>query len=603
MKIQHLAVIFILIIMPFSLIFSEYISNQVKAGETEIKYNNKLLNATYDAMKSYQLNTINNSVGDRSNSKIDDLESAVNIFYSSLVSSFGYTGYKSSVMEEYVPVVAFTLYDGYYIYQPYVNTLTGLTSNDYEESYSKDGENRNGVKSYVYYNQRYYVDNKNDFVITYTLDNYITIEGTINNNYVYKSGYLINGITESQEKDANGEAKYYEFDNIMFEKNDTEQMSEYVGDKLYSYVKIDGTKFYWENSGKGKIFYLDSAGNKQIQADADTSWETYQLYYQAIQKNKSAYIYYKNAYEFTNWVNTKIGDLTAGKAKSGDSTTTVDYQYTDVGEIFAGDIQSSDSNFYRHKSEVIRKNIETNLAIAIKNFNGGYILPKLSETDWELVENNTCMLTFLQGLPIGNKVYNGYCVVPNSLTKEYVDENDIYILRTNGTNGIYCRVNDSTLNDSSIPRKDDQNYSSYAGRLKLDFEKKTLDAETNTKYYPIRDYLASYTSIVGSSGVVDITQYKDMYGYMKSLNAKAIETGKSYEYLKKTYYIALARERMSAYNVNNGLKEEDKEQVAVKKNNYHIPSYIDNWFYLKEYRKNDGVKVKTWYEYVNKIQI
>ena len=94
-----------------------------------------------------------------------------------------------------------------------------------------------------------------------------------------------------------------------------------------------------------------------------------------------------------------------------------------------------------------------------------------------------------------------------------------------------------------------------------------------------------------------------MYGYMKSLNAKAIETGKSYEYLKKTYYIALARERMSAYNVNNGLKEEDKEQVAVKKNNYHIPSYIDNWFYLKEYRKNDGVKVKTWYEYENNIPI
>ncbi len=598
MKIQHLAVIFILIIMPFSLIFSEYISNQVKAGETEIKYNNKLLNATYDAMKSYQLNTINNSVGDRSNSKIDDLESAVNIFYSSLVSSFGYTGYKSSVMEEYVPVVAFTLYDGYYIYQPYVNTLTGLTSNDYEESYSKDGENRNGVKSYVYYNQRYYVDNKNDFVITYTLDNYITIEGTVDGNYVYKSGYLINGITKGSD--------YYEFDGIKFSEkaSDLEEMKEYIDDTLCSYVKIDGTKFYLgdaNNGYSGKIFYIDSAGNKQIQADTNTSKETYDLYYQAIKQNKSAYIYYKNAYEFTNWVNTEIGDLTARYAKSGDSTTTVDYQYTDVGEIFAGDIQSSDSNFYRHKSEVIRKNIETNLAIAIKNFNGGYILPKLSETDWELVENNTCMLTFLQGLPIGNKVYNGYCVVPNSLTKEYVDENDIYILRINKT---YCRVNDNTLDDLNIVEKQNvDQYTSYAGRLKLDFEKKTLDAETNTKYYPIKDYLASYTSIVGSSGVVDITQYKDMYGYMKSLNAKAIETGKSYEYLKKTYYIALARERMSAYNVNNGLKEEDKEQVAVKKNNYHIPSYIDNWFYLKEYRKNDGVKVKTWYEYVNKIPI
>lgn len=579
MKIQHLAVIFILIIMPFSLIFSEYISNQVKAGETEIKYNNKLLNATYDAMKSYQLNTINNSVGDRSNSKIDDLESAVNIFYSSLVSSFGYTGYKSSVMEEYVPVVAFTLYDGYYIYQPYVNTLTGLTSNDYEESYSKDGENRNGVKSYVYYNQRYYVNNNNDFVITYTLDNYITIEGTVDGNYVYKSGYLINGITKGSD--------YYEFDGIEFSKkaSDLEEMKEYIDDTLCSYVKIDGTKFYLgdaNNGYSGKIFYIDSAGNKQIQADINTSNETYNLYYQAIKQNKSAYIYYKNAYEFTNWVNAKIGDLTAGDAKSGDSTTIVDYQYTDVGEIFAGDIQSSDSNFYRHKSEVIRKNIETNLAIAITNFNGGYILPKLSETDWELVENNTCMLTFLQGLPIGNKVYNGYCVVPNSLTKEYVDENDIYILRKNKT---YCRVNDNTLDDSNIVEKQNvDQYTSYAGRLKLDFEKKTLDAETNKKYYPIREYLASYTSIVGSSGVVDITQYKDMYGYMNSL-------GSGCEDLKKTYYVALARERMSAYNVNNGLKEEDKQQVAITKGGNKMPAYIDNWFYLKEYRIEAGVEL------------
>lgn len=567
MKIQHLAVIFILIIMPFSLIFSEYISNQVKVGQTEMNYNNKLLNASYDAMKSYQLNTINNSVGDRSNSKIDDLESAVNIFYNSLTASFGYTGYKATVMEEYVPAVAFTLYDGYYIYQPYTNTLTGLKNGEYDESYSKDGVTRNGVKSYVYYNQRY-VKGNNDFVITYTLDNYITIEGTINGDYVYKSGYLLNGITKTGNN--------YEFDGVEFKENDVEQMKEYIGDKEYPYVKIDGTKFYLDESGKEKIFYLDSAGNHQIQAESGNSPETYWLYYWAITTNKSAYTYYKNAYEFTKWVIDNIGNLSSDNAEGN--------TYTKIDKIFEGDIQSSDSNFYRHKSEVIRKSIETNLSTAITSFNGGYILPRLSETDWELVENNVCMITFMQGLSIGTKVYNGYCVVPNSLTKEYVDENDIYILTTGNT---YCRSNDKTLNDSRIFVKDDRNYFTYAGRLKLDFEKKTLDANTNEKYYPIRNYLASYTSIVGSSNVVDITKYKDMYGYMESL------TGNEYQYLKKTYYISLARERMSAYNVNNGLKEEDKQQVAISKGGYKMPAYIDNWFYLKEY--NTGVdKVELW---------
>lgn len=567
MKIQHLAVIFILIIMPFSLIFSEYISNQVKVGQTEITYNNKLLNASYDAMKSYQLNTINNSVGDRSNSKIDDLESAVNIFYNSLTSSFGYTGYKATVMEEYVPVVAFTLYDGYYIYQPYLNTLTGLTEDDFEESYSEDNEIRNGVKTYVYYNQRYTKGN-NDFVITYTLDNYITIEGTVDGDYVYKSGYLLNGITETK----NGGEYIYEYDGIKFSNSNTEseQMSEYIDGVEYPYVKIDGTKFYLELNGAGKIFYLDSAGNRQIQADINTAEETYYLYYFAITKNKSAYIYYRDSYNFTNWVMENIGDLSSDDAEGN--------TYTKIDKIFDGDIQSSDSNFYRHKSEVIRKNIETNLSTAITSFNGGYILPKLSETDWELVENNVCMLTFLQGLSIGSKIYNGYCVVPNSLTKEYVDENDIYILTKSNT---YCRANDKTLNDSKIPVKDNVNNFSYAGRLKLDFEKKTLDAETNKKYYPIRNYLASYTSIVGSSYVDNITEYKDMYGYMKNKDT----------YLKRTYYTALARERMSVYNVNNGLKEEDKQQVAIIKGGYRMPAYIDNWFYLKEYRTAAGVEL------------
>lgn len=572
MKIQHLAVIFILIIMPISFIFSEYISNQVEAGKIEIDYNSKLLNATYDAMKSYQINTITNSVGDRSNSKIDDLESAVNVFFNSLVSSFGYTGYKATVMEEYIPAVAFTLYDGYYIYQPYENTLTGLDDDNYDSLYSKDAETRNGVKSYVYYNQRYTYES-NDFVITYTLDNYITIEGYFGSEYVYKSGFLVSDIEKIDDNT-------YKYDGIEFSSSVTEEMKEFIGSTEYSYVKIDGTKFYLDGSD---IFYLDSAGNHQIQVNKTKSPEVYDLYYYAITKNKSAYTYYKNAYEFTNWVQNNLDDLKSSDASNVEEIASVDIkEYTDVGKIFSNGIsgiESADSPFNQHRSEVIRRVVETNLTTAITSFNGGYILPKLSEIDWELIENNVCLITFMQGLSIGSKVYNNYSVVPNTLTKEHVDENDIYILSLNNT---YCKANDKIFtNYGSTMIREFSDISSYAGRLKIDFEQKTLRSDSNIRYYPIRDYLASYTSVVGNLSVANVSVYNDMYGYMKSLDSEEYKT------LKEIYYGSLARERMSVYNVNNGLKKEDNEQVAIKNGKtYYMPQSIDNWFYLKEYKDN-----------------
>ena len=60
MKLQSLAIIFIIIIMPISMVLSEYINNNIKTEERELSYNTKLLNSTYDAIKAYQLNTVNN---------------------------------------------------------------------------------------------------------------------------------------------------------------------------------------------------------------------------------------------------------------------------------------------------------------------------------------------------------------------------------------------------------------------------------------------------------------------------------------------------------------------------------------------------------------
>lgn len=126
MKLQSLAIIFIIIIMPITIVLSEYINNKIETEQTEMLYNTRLLNSTYDAIKAYQLNTVNNAFGDVTNSKIKDIEAAAKTFYNSLVTNFNYNGYRSEVMKEYVPAIVFTMYDGYYTYTTFENTLTEL---------------------------------------------------------------------------------------------------------------------------------------------------------------------------------------------------------------------------------------------------------------------------------------------------------------------------------------------------------------------------------------------------------------------------------------------------------------------------------------------
>lgn len=80
----------------------------------------------------------------------------------------------------------------------------------------------------------------------------------------------------------------------------------------------------------------------------------------------------------------------------------------------------------------IRKSIETNLTAAIANYNlfssntYEFRMPKLSEIDWGKITNNVSVMTFLQGIPIGHKYYNNYCVITNNNNEEVVKRKHIY---------------------------------------------------------------------------------------------------------------------------------------------------------------------------------
>ena len=178
MKLPGLAVIAIIIILPMSIILSSYSQSQIKTLQLQTQYDSKLQNATYDAIKAFQLNMSNSSTSDLANSKMRDIKASVNTFYNSLASQFNMVGYGKDVLQNYVPAIVYTLYDGYYIYSAYDNTLDAEDKFDENASY-KDGESIYGLKPYIYYSCRYKPNDNSDFVITYSLDSYITIQGII----------------------------------------------------------------------------------------------------------------------------------------------------------------------------------------------------------------------------------------------------------------------------------------------------------------------------------------------------------------------------------------------------------------------------------------
>ena len=667
MKIQHLAIIFVLIILPIDIVLGLYLDAQINTLRNQSLYDSRLVGCVYDALEVYQANSIVDTENDIVTSKMNNIEASASTFLTSLQTAFGYSGYKATVMQEYVPAVVYTMYDGYYIYSKFNNTLSETSV--YKDSTYNDGSTIEGLKSYVFYSCRYNRRTNNgkedDFVITYTLDNYITIQGTIQGKYVNESGYLIDGITKNGDK--------YIYDDVEFTSSDSSNMKEYVGPYEYPYAKINGTKYYYDDNGTlddnedDKIFHIINGTRVNYPPYSSETNSEYKKYSDAINKNKSAYLYYKEAFEFTNKVRSTFNcvqevkkDIYGNEVKDKDGNFIMVDKFTGLGlndlksnnavyfnaesgnleqindfgsyYIFKPKsgkfIQDSDSDFNQHRAAVIRYTVETNLKAAIAGFSNmstqdiEFAMPKISEENWEIIENNVCVIGFLQGLDIGTKKYNGYAVCANTTTNEYVDPSSIYIAVEDDGGGVYHRANSTdlyTIDSSKIK--------SNSGVYKMDFErhylkvlkgdanldgvvdstdtslvegytgeptdviKKYLDltgdgaidgddadyikniingsmsqsGEITLYYYPksktaIDIYSASYSSVIMQTAVN--TDFADMYKYMRYLDTTQHNSNNaSDKAIKKAYYTALARERYGSYKMSH-----DKEYSYFLKN-------------------------------------
>ena len=556
MKLQNLAVIFIIIILPISVVLANYTANRVQTLRLQISYDEKLDNATADAVEAFQINTFNGDESILANYKIENIEAAVNAFYTSVRTNFSMSGYNNKAIEEFIPAVVFILYDGYYIYSPYQNTWdeeTNTITDNYRQSggeptYS-NGETLFGLKPYVYYSCRY-VSGNLDVVITYSLDNYVSIKGTNGSEVIDVKGYLLsgvdkvgdnytyNGVTISQD----GEGTIYE--NLRFEDVNGDGT---IDISPYACRKINGVKWYLSKDESKVFTFLNGV---IVTQDAERAQYTPEQ----IRNNDNAYRYYEEAYNLEQTIlSTGLINLETKDARTVDITNeqeAIDLfgSHKIFDELESGTIEEENSEYNSHRMDVIKYSVERNLSVAISNFNNvssasaNFQMPELMPDEWDTVANNITMITFLQGLPIGGKIYNGYSIIANNRNKELVSDDSIYIVTQDGT---YHDIRDNDLYDGSV------SLSGAIGRSAMDFERETIinDDQTKNYYFPAFVINQTPTVLTGCYGsIVRRENIKDGT-VLEVVNS----SGSGSTDIKQIYYIALGRERYGLYRPDNDI--------------------------------------------------
>ena len=619
MKLQQLGVVFIIIVIPIALVLSEYLSNNMKVLDKEASYNNILLNSTYDAVRAFQMNTINNGYSTINDSKIRDISASVNSFYNSLASGLGSSGYSIQDLQGYIPAILFTMYDGYYLYGDYQNIVTiedndgdGSLDQNYSTSNSNELKSTNGIKPYIYYTCEYKSGNDFDIIVNYTLDNYITVMGTDKNgNSVNRSGYLINPSTVT--KDGRGNIVAHGI-NIL-----PETLGEYaiVLDSLegssnlnpanggnptyYQYVYYNHQKYYLDTNPETnavsyeRINFFRLSNNLRTYLNANEANElaryilqnnnaTYENLNASNFQDRSAYKYYDEALTFSNYI---INDLfnnvnnlqvvTDSYNNQLNYTKTINgstvpihartgYNIDDVFEINGNnDPEAEDSVFNEHRMDVIISSIESNLMSIIANFNihqnSGYefALPVMTEEDWYKITNNITVVTFMQGLPIGNyKYYSNYAVVANTKNKEFVSRDAIIVReqesgnRSNDINGTYHNPRCVTVND--------ENVSNLMGYNNVDYEQQTVSydinnvgkTETKTFYYYPHTGSGAYECVIGKE---EMKFSSDNLMLNSQLETIGSDGNVSLRYpgnnVRRAYVTALAREKYNQYKISD----------------------------------------------------
>ncbi len=268
----------------------------------------------------------------------------------------------------------------------------------------------------------------------------------------------------------------------------------------------------------------------------------------------SAKTYYENAKEFTAWVNEYLGDLKAKNAVGTDRMEDKNFA-SKSDNIFkiseSNDPERDDSIFTDHKRDVIKQSIQTNLSQAIESYNqnsealgtlANFQMPILTETEWDQVLTNVCLITFLQGIQVGTKLFNDYSIVTSTKNKEYVAPESLYYVNETNSDGYYHKINCSHLTDNDTDKiigykNSDFDRLSYekevVQEVKIDENGKETRTYADKKYYYyMHRELPCYYCVVNTSEESEV-KWEEKANRLKA------------------YYTALAREKMNFYKTNS----------------------------------------------------
>ena len=453
---------------------------------------------------------------------------------------------------------------------------------------------KNVLKTYMPYSARYKSKNSEpffDITVIYTLDNYITIEGTIREVYYTKSGYLIpKGVIEPQEQDlfnySQEDAENYIKNNpVSINIKELKDKTTTINSGNEEIELPDGienkydqlTKELTELNNRLEDIILNHPENTE-QADKikdDINTVQYEL------DKMSAVIYYVKAQIFSNWVyNNLIGNTENKDSVNVTEANLVEisnqdyetikgneqitYNFTDDQKSifdtnppprktekteeeeadeklkdlnYLGEIEIPvDSHFYSHKLNVIRNSIQYNLNLAMSVYNEQtsntyqYEMPIMQSEEWDKILSNVSVVAFMQGYPCKLKTYNNYKIVSSTNNEIAVSPKNIFYVpkeNFNDEQSEYHRIDCEKLPAS-------EEYISFSSK-EVKYDK--TNSTDNSRYLYDHKNFACY-DCVNDGNYIE-----------RRFNLFSDDTQEGYN-KKMAYYIAVGKERNNLYKMN-----------------------------------------------------
>lgn len=426
MKLQNFIIIFIIIILPIIAIFSLYLNLETKTITMQTGYDEKLIEATKEAVEAFDINTTewNSNYSSLANSKRQDLMSSINVFTTSLASKMGIGGTSKENILTYVPAIVYIMYDGYYIYTPtYVpKTITndkGVQLFYYEKSGSDGAKitasatqniegvivagepiyegtektgNYNGktisftteiskaqktykhvLKTFVPYTTNYQVGSKK-YVINYSLDNFVRIfseEST-------KQGYIIEDVDKIEIPTNsltgikyNGQTISAEVltENVAIKNAETGIIEQ----KTYNYIYNSNNDKRYYDSENGKFFSINKYYEKVYLVESDVGGTLAEYKKVLVRPNNESFEYI----ELYQLLNGKDND-NSWYSKDSDNGYT---KYSDIVNDIDKKEDCSAINYYV-------ENYYFNNWLKKENFNVGEILSLKKQKIIDNINNN-----------------------------------------------------------------------------------------------------------------------------------------------------------------------------------------------------------------------